>query len=574
MNAGLSTCFVNTGKALGQFPALVSLRACVSRLLILHWTVGMTRKERHCRGCGRLASRHPGAIGPKRCVFLRSLSDSGDLVNMNNATDERDNNSTEKNNEVNDVEGGGEEASTQLANGQADADGQTVALPASGSGGANGAGAAIGGAVGGATGGAAGGAPGGLAVHPTVVPSGAIPRTLVVPSGAIPRQQGRGRAKPRSAGGPNVPGRDRPSLQSYFIDQEEFRRFQDEDEWLDDEADYGAGPAPPRHRGGAALMDVNLGASRSPARASTRWYPEQYQTRYNSPPRRNGQEAMGLTYREPRQSAQDGWYSDFARPGEPDFRASRAPPGTEHVSDRVRIAAIAGEFVNLFELLPCIIEYEFEEVRTVVDEAGCLNFRPVKPRRTITTSFKWLEAWCVYELLLVNARGVSVFNEMASYRNFMISLFTKFKFPFVLTYDMRHRQLLGASRSLNFSFLNNPLYVTTFDSNSLRTTARCARCNSTEHDTASCPFRAPGQATDLPRPSRRQGERSGNRQYGDRQSGDSSGGQLCYQFQEGKCRAGGRCPRKHVCMGCGGPDGFRDCTKCKPKLASGSGTKN
>ena len=130
-------------------------------------------------------------------------------------------------------------------------------------------------------------------------------------------------------------------------------------------------------------------------------------------------------------------------------------------------------------MLPSVVEYEYEELRTTVDEVGCLYFMPVRPRHNISTLFKWLEAWSVYELILV-AHSISVFNEMAAYRIFVISLFSKFRLPFVLTYDMQHRQLLGAYRSFKFVTPNNHLNVTIFDS--------AARCASTEQATADCPF--------------------------------------------------------------------------------------
>ena len=88
---------------------------------------------------------------------------------------------------------------------------------------------------------------------------------------------------------------------------------------------------------------------------------------------------------------------------------------------------------------------------------------------------------------------------MAVYRVFMIALFARYKLPFALTYDLKHRQLLGASRSFSFASMNYQLYIMTFDSNAIKSSNRCSRCSATDHLTFDCPFRVPGQAGDLPR---------------------------------------------------------------------------
>ena len=86
--------------------------------------------------------------------------------------------------------------------------------------------------------------------------------------------------------------------------------------------------------------------------------------------------------------------------------ASVAPRGSEHVQDKARASAIAGEYVNLADFLPNLIEYEYNEVKTVVDDSGCINLKSSKPKRMVTTSFKWLEAWSAYEVILVNNLGI------------------------------------------------------------------------------------------------------------------------------------------------------------------------
>ena len=255
--------------------------------------------------------------------------------------------------------------------------------------------------------------------------------------------------------------------------------------------------------------------------------------------------------------------------GEPDSRVTWTPPGTEHVLDKPRATALAGEYVNLSDFLVVTIDVNVDQIKTVIDENGCLSLKPTKPRKQILSSFKWLDAWAVYEILLAHALGVEVFNEMALYRIFITSLFATYKLPHVLSYDMRHRQVLGASRSLNFRTVNHQFYVVTFDVTAVKNSNRCGRCSSTDHLTSECPFRAPGQTAELPKnPKRQQSDRSGDKQKSDKADRAPSAEQFCFQFNFGVCRSGPKCPRRHVCYGCGGPNGIESCTKCKAKLAT------
>ena len=260
-------------------------------------------------------------------------------------------------------------------------------------------------------------------------------------------------------------------------------------------------------------------------------------------------------------------------PGEPGHRPVRLPPGTEHVDNTPRASAISGKYVELSEFLVVTIDIDNKEYKTFIDESGCLGVKPVKAKRQILTSFKWLEAWAVYEIIMAHAHGIAIFTEMARYRIFILSLFSKYKFPHALSYDIRHRQLIGALRSLSFNSLDDKLYVTTFDFNSLKHSSRCGKCPSTDHVTENCPFRAPGQTSDLPKASSNSNSSSNSSSKkrgegkGDRQAPDKAA-EPCFLFQDGRCKAGAKCPRRHACYGCNGTDGFKSCKKCQTKLAA------
>ena len=267
----------------------------------------------------------------------------------------------------------------------------------------------------------------------------------------------------------------------------------------------------------------------------------------------------------PRRCGQPDPWSARTSFNEYDSRPAERPiKGTEHINTKTKLAALHGEFIDLTELLSSNIAYsDVNEFRTVVDSEGNLSVRSTRPRRAITSSFKWLEAWSLYELIVCSCHGFLIFNEMVTYRLFILNLFSKFKLPFVLSYDTRHRLMLGARRSFEFASLNSELYIVTFDSLAIKGSARCARCSSSEHATNECPypFRNGGQASgDLPR----QRARPGDRPAADRAS------EICYLFQDGKCKAGEKCVRKHACINCGGPEGHKSCTKCN----KGNGAKS
>ena len=249
-----------------------------------------------------------------------------------------------------------------------------------------------------------------------------------------------------------------------------------------------------------------------------------------------------------------------------DFGESFPPLGTEHLRDRVRERAINGEFVDLSELLNSFNSVDNEEYRTFINEQGHLSIKPVRQSRNITTAFRWLEAWSTYELLMCCTHGVNLFREMVAYRLFIIGLFVKYRLPYVLAYDFRHRQILGSQRSFSFSAMNHQLFIMTFDSSAVRSTPRCTRCNSSDHEAQECPFRPAGQASNLP--NSRRTDRQGDR--GDRQKDRNSeragkperGSEVCYLYQDGKCKNGAKCVRRHECISCGGPDGKHACKKC------------
>ena len=86
-----------------------------------------------------------------------------------------------------------------------------------------------------------------------------------------------------------------------------------------------------------------------------------------------------------------------------------------HVDSKTAYRALSGEFMHLEDFLDCNVnEYE----------AGDCDYqlRPLRPRKVITSLYKWMEAWGHYEVTLVSRYGLDIYFELASYRSFILSL--------------------------------------------------------------------------------------------------------------------------------------------------------
>ena len=232
-----------------------------------------------------------------------------------------------------------------------------------------------------------------------------------------------------------------------------------------------------------------------------------------------------------------------------------------HIDSRTALKALNGEFVQLDWFLDNDCGNDYEHVDHNVDSM----LRPLRPRRHITSMYKWMEAWGHYEVTLVSSYGLDMYFELASYRSFILSLTDKYKIPFILTYDERHRAALGRARSFDFSYFNNQLFVTIFDVSSLRATTKCSKCASNEHGTKDCPFRGGAPAGGVTTQGSNDKTRAG------RQVIDPN--EVCIRFQDGSCRFR-KCPRKHCCMFCGGPKGAKSCDVCAAKSGAATSLKN
>jgi len=265
---------------------------------------------------------------------------------------------------------------------------------------------------------------------------------------------------------------------------------------------------------------------------------------------------------------------DFSVPAERNYGYQRAPNfdmgppspyeqhhgapliGAEHVPRRTRESAIAGEYVELVDLMNNMTN-DCDEFKSMIDAQGNVNFRYQKTKKSIMNVYKWISAWSVYEIILCDHFGISLFTHLVSYRTFIVDMFQKYKFPYVITYDSRHRQRLGARSSFAFSKLDQELYITTFDASALRNITKCQKCAATDHSSSDCPFRPPGQAKALPVKPRSADLRSAE--------GKSVDPSFCMLFQDELCKSNQNCRRRHACYGCGKANQpLKTCKKCLP----------
>lgn len=250
--------------------------------------------------------------------------------------------------------------------------------------------------------------------------------------------------------------------------------------------------------------------------------------------------------------------------------------GLEHINQRIISSALMGELVQLDELL-CGSIAENDDFKPTIDMSGNIQIKVVKSKRQINSLYKWLEAWGLYERILVPYYGVNVFNEMSRYRGFLLSLSSKYKLSPILNYDAAHRTRLSARRSMAFySAVDYHCFITTFDSSSLRTGQKCQKCSSFDHSTSECFSGSAARGQGRPNRAAGRGDVGRSEQY--RSGGGAGraegGGEACWSFQSGNCR-NNQCKRRHACYLCGGPEGLDKCSRCaRLKSQSQAGTQS
>ena len=97
-----------------------------------------------------------------------------------------------------------------------------------------------------------------------------------------------------------------------------------------------------------------------------------------------------------------------------------------------------------------------------------------------------------------------------------------------MIYDIRLRTKLGSYRSFEFGHIDHDIYLSVFDSQSVKSGNRYTKCSAVDHVTGECPFRI------------KEGQSQNERKR-------TVKTEVCERFQDNKCRFGVKCYRKRVC---------------------------
>ena len=151
--------------------------------------------------------------------------------------------------------------------------------------------------------------------------------------------------------------------------------------------------------------------------------------------------------------------------------------------------AVQGEYVHLEDFLvtnPWPVTDE-DLSKIYMNSRGEFTNRPLN-YLCITQLEKWLEAWNMYERVLM-CHDDTLYHGLATYRDFILQCNKKFHWSAVYAYDRRYRAQLAAHKSLEYGNIDNDLHNEVFDSASVRRDLqRCYRCQSIQHPVKLCPF--------------------------------------------------------------------------------------
>ena len=236
------------------------------------------------------------------------------------------------------------------------------------------------------------------------------------------------------------------------------------------------------------------------------------------------------------------------RPVAPDLDLSGLPL-VSGISERSVKTALSGQFVSLDLFLSNLcLKPEEDKSEEEKSRSG---------KRSIYNVLSWMEAWENYSRLMVTYHGLEMFLVMSDYKLQMLNWDRKYIWKACYSFDMQHRGELANRNSVNFMDIDMLESSNTFDNSVLKPFAtRCSVCRSYNHIFEACPFRG---ASDPPPPPPGVGRR--NQSLAPRYTTE-----LCLNWNAQRC-GNPRCPRIHVCKGCGGEFPYEVC-KYKGNCAS------
>ena len=113
------------------------------------------------------------------------------------------------------------------------------------------------------------------------------------------------------------------------------------------------------------------------------------------------------------------------------------------------------------------------------------------PQKVTIESFdSWLEAWSIYEALVMDVAPLR-YKELARYRDVIQKANRKFVWSVIYNCNVQFRLSLNLNTSAHFDTVDTTLYMTILDPSAVRKEGvSCQRCKSPNHLVRDCLFRA------------------------------------------------------------------------------------
>jgi hypothetical protein len=182
-----------------------------------------------------------------------------------------------------------------------------------------------------------------------------------------------------------------------------------------------------------------------------------------------------------------------------------------------------------------------------------------KKKNTITGFDQWLEAFNVYEQVVVSANPAR-FIEFSNYRQIMHRAQKQYIWPAVYTFDNYHRSALATSIQGRLDQIDPALYAQVLNATAVKPNQGCFKCKAPDHQAKHCQFGNEAESR-LPshQPFRGKGRswsEGGLQGYGHVQT-DSD---ICNNYNRNACYYR-QCKRAHVCKVCKGSHPVTHCTR-------------
>lgn len=215
------------------------------------------------------------------------------------------------------------------------------------------------------------------------------------------------------------------------------------------------------------------------------------------------------------------------------------------IDETLRKEARKGNYLDFAVLLAGIDGGLMDEDTVVAEKDGLLTVQKKKSVVTVNSFNHWLAAWNQYEFAIIQAFP-ELYPRFWRYREFIQKTNNKYMWPAVYRYDVQFRRRLAVGDD-HFAYdrVDSDLFVTILDATAVKQpsshTNGCFRCKSQFHSVKQCPFRE----------EKKVGEEHAF-------AHNMQPPEICRNWQFRNCYFKD-CRRRHVCIGCFGPEPHSSC---------------